>query len=68
MTLTDLMSHSGLAIFAEVALLLFLAVFLVVVVRLFAPSRREEMEAAGRAPLDDHDVTNVVPPRPGARP
>lgn len=65
MTLTDLMSHSGLAVFAEIALLLFLAVFLLLVVRLFAPGRRREMEAAGRLPLDDHEP---VPPRSGERP
>jgi len=65
MTLTDLMSNSGLVIFAEVALLLFLAAFVVVVVRLFAPSRRTELEAQSRLPLDDHDV---IPTRPGDRP
>ena len=65
MTLADLMSHSGLAIFAEVAMILFFVVFLLVVVRLFAPGRRREMEAAGRLPLDDHEI---VTPRPGERP
>ena len=65
MTLTDLMSNSGLVIFAEIALLLFLAAFIVVVVRIFAPGRRREMEAAGRLPLDDHDP---VTPRSGERP
>jgi cbb3-type cytochrome oxidase subunit 3 len=65
MSLTDLMSNSGLAFYAEVALILFFAVFLVVAAWIFAPGRRAEMDAAGRLPLDDHDLTTE---RPGARP
>jgi len=65
MTLTDLMSNSGLVIFAEVALILFFIAFLVVVARIFAPGRRREMDAASRLPLEDHDV---ITPRPGERP
>ena len=38
---------------------------LLVAARIFAPGRRAEMEAAGRLPLDDHDLTTE---RPGARP
>ena len=55
MSLTDIMSSAGLAFYAEVALVLFLVVFLVVVVRLFLPSRRREMDEASRLPLDDDD-------------
>jgi cbb3-type cytochrome oxidase subunit 3 len=64
-SLTDLMSNSGLAFYAEVAMILFLAAFLVIAVRIFLPSRRAEMEAAGRLPFDDHDAATQ---RPGARP
>jgi len=65
MTLTDLMSNSGLVVFAEVAMLLFIAAFLVLVVRLFRPGRRRDLEAAARLPLEDHDP---VTPRGGERP
>ena len=65
MTLTDLMSNSGLVIFAEIALALFFVAFVVVVARLFAPGRRQELEAAARLPLDDNQP---AAPRPGAKP
>jgi cbb3-type cytochrome oxidase subunit 3 len=53
MTLTDLMSGAGLSAYAEVALVLFLLAFAVIVLRLFAPGRRREMDRAARLPLDD---------------
>jgi len=65
MSLTDLMSHSGLAIYAEVAMVLFLVAFLVIAARIFAPGRRAEMDAASRLPLDDADASTQGP---GARP
>ena len=65
MSLTDLMSNSGLAVYAEVALILFFGAFLVIVARIFAPGRKAEMDAASRLPLDDQQI----PTRgPGARP
>jgi cbb3-type cytochrome oxidase subunit 3 len=65
MSLTDLMSHSGLAVYAEVALVLFLLAFLVIAVRTFLPGRQAEMDAASRLPLDDQPVPTQGP---GARP
>ena len=65
MSLTDVMSNSGLVFYAEVALILFVVAFLVIAARIFAPGRRAELDAASRLPLDDHDATT---PRPGARP
>lgn len=65
MSLTDLMSNSGLAVYAEVALVLFFLAFLVIAVRIFLPGRRAEMDAASRLPLDDEHVST---PGPGARP
>jgi cbb3-type cytochrome oxidase subunit 3 len=65
MTLADVMGNSGLAIFAEIAMVLFIAAFLVVMVRLFLPGRRRELEEAARLPLDDHEL---VTPRSGERP
>jgi len=64
MSLTDLMGHSGLAVYAEVAMVLFLVAFLVIAVGIFAPRRRAEMDAASRLPLDDDASTQG----PGARP
>ena len=65
MSLTDLMSHSGLAVYAEIALILFVLAFLVIAVRIFLPGRRAEMDAASRLPLDDGHVPTQGP---GARP
>jgi cbb3-type cytochrome oxidase subunit 3 len=48
--LSDVVSNAGLAIYAEVALLIFFAIFVVIVVRTML--RRDGDEAA-RLPLDD---------------
>ncbi len=53
MSLYDVMSHAGLAIYAEVALILFFLVFVGIVAWTCLPSRSAELEAAGRQPLDD---------------
>jgi cbb3-type cytochrome oxidase subunit 3 len=53
MSLTDVMSNAGLSGYAVVAMLLFLAAFLVIAVRTFWPSRRQEMDEASRLPLED---------------
>jgi cbb3-type cytochrome oxidase subunit 3 len=53
MKLSDVMSHAGLSIYAEVALVIFLVAFVAVVVRTFLPSRRREMDEASRLPLND---------------
>jgi len=50
--LSDIMSHAGLALYAEIALVIFLIVFVAVVVRLFA-SKRSDMERHARMPLDE---------------
>jgi cbb3-type cytochrome oxidase subunit 3 len=60
MRLTDIMSGSGLAIYAEVALILFIVAFLVIVTWIFLPSRKRELDRASRIPLDDAD--RVPPP------
>ncbi len=52
MKLSDVMAHAGLSIYAEAALILFFIVFVAVLVRLFAPSQREELEAQRLLPLD----------------
>jgi len=53
MRLSDIMSNAGLAGYAEIALILFLVAFIAIVIRIFRPGRRKEMQAAARMPLDD---------------
>ncbi len=64
MTLTDVMSNSGLAGYAVVAMILFMTVFVAIVLRIFAPWRKREMDEASRLPLDDGDDARA---RPGVR-
>ncbi|MGE0441863.1 MAG: cbb3-type cytochrome oxidase subunit 3 [Gemmatimonadales bacterium] len=65
MRLTDIMSGSGLSGYATIALILFMAAFLAIVVRTFLPSRKREMDEHGRIPLDDYP--QATSPRKGAR-
>jgi len=54
MSLTDIMSHSDLALFPQIALLIFLAVFASMTMRVFlSPRRRERYARAAALPLDD---------------
>jgi cbb3-type cytochrome oxidase subunit 3 len=57
MKLSDLMGSAGLSRYAEIALIVFLAVFALIVVRTFWPSRRPEMDRMGRLPLEDSDLS-----------
>lgn len=59
MKLSDIMSHAGLSIYAEFALVIFLTVFVAIVIRTFAPSRRSELQEAALLPLDE-SVANRV--------
>jgi cbb3-type cytochrome oxidase subunit 3 len=67
MRLSDIMSHAGLAGWAQVALVIFLAAFVVILVALFAPSRRSEFDRASRMPLND-DVPVTPRERSGEKP
>jgi cbb3-type cytochrome oxidase subunit 3 len=58
--LSDVMSHAGLAIYAEIAMVIFLIVFVVIVVRI-ATAKRSEMERRARMPLDDSEPTVKEP-------
>jgi cbb3-type cytochrome oxidase subunit 3 len=51
------MGSAGLSRYAEIALIVFLAVFALIVVRTFWPSRRREMDRMGRLPLEDSDLS-----------
>ena len=53
MKLSDVMGHSGLALYAIVALVLFVAAFIGVVGWLLRPGRRAEDARMGRLPLED---------------
>lgn len=64
MKLSDVMSHANLAIYAEVAMVIFMAAFVGVVVWLFRPSRREELERHRAMPLSDDGPRR---PQEGAR-
>jgi hypothetical protein len=64
MKLSDVMSAAGLAGYAQVAMILFLLVFVVVGLRvLFA--RSATMERAARIPLDDEPVADATMLRKG---
>ncbi len=52
MKLSDIMGNSGLALYAEIALVLFLVVFAAIVIRVFT-ARRSEMDRHARLPLED---------------
>lgn len=56
MRLSDIMSNLGLASFAEVGLIIFLAVFIAVAFRVFSKKYQAEYEAASLMPLDDEIV------------
>jgi len=53
MRLSDVMGHSGLSGYAEIALILFMAAFLAIVLWTFRPGRKKEMDAMSRMPLED---------------
>ena len=54
MRLSDIVAHSGLSIYAEVALVLFLVVFVAIVIRIFT-ARGAEMDRNARLPLEEGD-------------
>ena len=61
MKLSDIMSHAGLSVYAEIALVLFLGVFIVITIRTFAPSNRRALQEASMLPLDDGTRVTVHP-------
>lgn len=61
MSLTDLMSNAGLAIYTEVAMVLFLLSFIGIVWWVFRPANRQRWTDAASIPLDD---ATSAPPRP----
>jgi hypothetical protein len=53
MKLSDIMSAAGLTIYPRVALVLFLCAFVIVLVRLLLPGRRDVWARRASLPLDD---------------
>lgn len=53
MHLSDVMSHAGLAGYAEVAMILFVLAFIAIVIATYRPSNKKDMDAASRLPFDD---------------
>jgi cbb3-type cytochrome oxidase subunit 3 len=50
---TDVMSGSGLAVYAELAMILFAAAFVAITVWIWLPRNRKMWESVSRMPLDD---------------
>lgn len=59
MRLSDIMAHADLAIFPEIAMVIFLAVFVLAMARL-ARRPRAEIERLSRMPLDDDPPGHAV--------
>lgn len=55
MKLSDVMSHMGLSSYAEVALLIFFAVFVGVTLYVLRSDKKAAFERAARLPLDDSE-------------
>jgi len=68
MRLSDAVGHSGLAVYAEVALVIFFLVFVGVVVYVFARGNKQRFERARRMPLDDERPGDGPGDRAGDRP
>lgn len=56
MRLSDIMGRAGLSVYAEIALVLFLIVFVAVVIRIFT-ARRADMDRRARMPLEDEPTS-----------
>lgn len=53
MRLSDIMGAANLSVYAEIAMILFIVVFIAIVIRIFSPGRKRTYDAASRMPLDD---------------
>jgi cbb3-type cytochrome oxidase subunit 3 len=66
MKLSDIMGNAGLSMYAQVALVLFLGVFIAIIIHTWAPSRRRELHDASMIPLNDElpEARSASAPRP----
>ena len=53
MSLSDLMGHAGLAVFAEIGMILFFIAFLGIAWWVFRPANRKRWVTDAKMPLDD---------------
>jgi cbb3-type cytochrome oxidase subunit 3 len=53
MRLSDIMGAANLSVYAEIAMILFIAAFVAIVIAIFAPGAQRTYDAASRMPLDD---------------
>ena len=61
MSLTDIMSGSSLAVYPQIALIIFLSVFVTVAARTFLSRRRRDAwERAATLPLDEGRIARPV--------
>lgn len=57
MKLSEIVGAAGLAIYAEVALVIFLFAFVAIVIHVTSKANRADFDAAGSLPLSDGDMT-----------
>lgn len=62
MKLSDIIGHAGLSIYAQIALVIFVVVFVAIIVWVFRPGARERFRRDAMMPLDDD--TPVEPRTP----
>lgn len=63
MKLSDVVGNSGLSIYAEIALVIFVLAFLAILVWLFRPGAKERFGRDARIPLDDETPVERRTPR-----
>lgn len=61
MRLSDIMAMLDLTVFPQVALVIFLTVFVTVLCRIFGRSRRSELNLAAMLPLEDGPIHRSTP-------
>lgn len=59
MRLSDLMSRLELSVYPQVALVIFLGVFVAVMVRIFGRTRSRELDRAAMLPLEDSPIAST---------
>jgi cbb3-type cytochrome oxidase subunit 3 len=65
MKLSDIMEHAGLSMYAEVALVLFLFAFAVILWWVLQPANRQRFESDAAIPLDDMNPQELRGPHGG---
>lgn len=59
MKLSDIMSHANLSIYTEIAMVLFMLVFIATAIRLWLPGRQKALQEAAQLPLNDEPVYRI---------